>query len=68
VNATAIWLAPLAAGVLIEILGRFQPRRISTIARALAVIERQLSGRAALIVFWIFVGFHLFSRYTVQHP
>jgi len=68
VNVTAIWLAPLAAGLLIEVLGRLRPRRVATLDRAVAMIERRVAGRAVLILFWIFVGFHLFARYTVPHP
>lgn len=65
---TAIWLALLAIGILIEVLGRLRPSRVSTLDRAAAMIERRITGRVILILLWIFVGFHLFARYTVPRP
>jgi hypothetical protein len=64
---TGIWFALLVAGALIEILGRLRPNRVSTFNRAAAMIERRMTGRAILILLWVFVGFHLFVRYTVPH-
>jgi hypothetical protein len=31
------------------------------------MIESRMTGRAILILLWVFVGFHLFVRYTVPH-
>jgi hypothetical protein len=66
-NASAIWIALLVASVLIEVLGRLRPTRVSTLSRAASVMASRTSGRATLILLWIFVGFHLFARYTVPH-
>lgn len=65
---TAFWLALLAAGALVEVLGRLRPNRVSTLNRAAAMIEKRITGRAILILLWVFVGFHLFARYTVPRP
>jgi hypothetical protein len=62
---TAIWIALLIEGFLIEIVGRLRPNRVSTFNRAAAMIERRTAGRAMLILLWVFIGFHLFARYTI---
>jgi hypothetical protein len=67
VNASAIWLALLVACVLFEILGRLHPARVSTLSRATSMLARHTSGRVVLILLWVFVGLHLFARYTVPH-
>lgn len=66
-SVSGIWLALLVAGAIIEILGRLRPKRVSTLNRAVAIIERRVTGRAILILLWVFVGLHLFVRYTVPH-
>ena len=65
--ATAPWSVLLVAGVLLEVLGRLRPNRVSTLNRAVAMIERRVSGRVVLILLWALVGFHLFARYTIPH-
>jgi hypothetical protein len=65
--ATVIWLALLIAGVLIEVLGRLRPTRVSTLNRATSMLATRISGRAILILLWVFIGFHLFARYTVPN-
>jgi VanZ family protein len=64
---TAVWLALLVAALLIEFMGRFRPRRVSTISRAAAKLATLNSGRTLLILLWVFVGFHLFARYTIPN-
>jgi hypothetical protein len=64
-NATAIWIALLAVAVLFEVLGRLRPTRVSTLNRFGSMISRRLSVRVILILLWIFVGIHLFARYTI---
>lgn len=66
-NASALWLALLVAAVLIEFVGRRRPHRVSTLSRATSMAAERIPGRVLLIAFWIFVGFHLFARYTVPH-
>ena len=57
----------LVVGALIEVLGRLRPTRVSSLGRALSMMAQRTSGRAILILLWVFVGFHLFARYTVPH-
>lgn len=64
---TALWWALLAAAVLVEVFGRLRPNRVSTLGRAGTVMSRRVSGRAVLVLLWIFVGIHLFARYTIPH-
>lgn len=66
-NASALWIALLVAGALVEVLGRLYPNRVSTLKRVMSVLERRIGGRALLIALWLFVGFHLFARYTIPH-
>jgi hypothetical protein len=66
-NASVIWLVLLVACVLIDVLGRLRPARISTLSRTTSMVARRTSGRVLLILLWVFVGFHLFARYTVPH-
>ncbi|MGD0852108.1 MAG: DUF6186 family protein [Acidimicrobiales bacterium] len=66
-NASTIWLLLLVACALIEVLGRLRPARVSTLSRATSMVARRTSGRVLLILLWVFVGFHLFTRYTVPH-
>jgi len=64
---TTIWIALLAAGVLLEVFGWLRPNRVSTLSRATAMIEQRIAGRVILIALWIFIGVHLFARYTIPH-
>ncbi len=61
---TVLWLALLGAGVTIELVARTQ-RRTATLSRFLQSIAARGVGRAALLAFWLFVGLHLFARYTL---
>jgi hypothetical protein len=67
VNASALWTALLVVGVLIEIVGRIRPGNVSNLSRAASMAAARIPGRLMLIAFWLFVGFHLFARYTVPH-
>ena len=64
-NATVLWVTFLCVAILIEVLGRRHPRRVATLSRAMSVIARRVPGRVVLIVLWLFVGIHLFARYTI---
>jgi hypothetical protein len=66
-NATAIWISLLVVAALIEVLGRLRPTSVSTLSQATSMMARRISGRIVLILFWVFVGFHLFARYTIPH-
>ena len=62
---TVCWLILLASGVLIELLSRLGRISTPTLNRTGAVIARSVVGRLFLLAFWIFVGLHLFARYTL---
>jgi hypothetical protein len=62
---TACWLIVLALGVLIEVLSRLGRITTPTLNRTGALVARSVVGRLCLLAFWIFVGLHLFARYTL---
>jgi hypothetical protein len=66
-NATALWLVVLIAGAFIELVGRLRPNSVATLRRAVSMGAEHTSVRVLLILFWLFVGFHLFARYTLPH-
>lgn len=63
--ATVGWLALLGASVLIEVLARLGRTRTPTLAQLGAALASRIPGRVLLILLWLFVGFHLFARYTI---
>lgn len=64
---TAIWMALVAAGALIEVLVRLHFTHASTLLRTASMLAIRIPGRAILILLWVFVGLHLFARYTVPN-
>ena len=62
---TISWLVLLALGLVVEILSRAGVLRTPTLARSLTLVGSSLSGRVILVLFWVFVGLHLFTRYTL---
>jgi Family of unknown function (DUF6186) len=66
-NATALWLVVVIAGACIELIGRLRPNSVASLRRGLSMSAEHTSGRVLLIVFWLFVGVHLFARYTLPH-
>ena len=62
---TILWVALLALCMLIELVGRLHPERVSTLSRAASLLATRIPGRVLLALLWMFVGLHLFARYTV---
>jgi hypothetical protein len=62
---TICWLILLFSGVLIEVLSRAGRITTPTLIRTGALVARSVVGRLFLLAFWIFVGLHLFARYTL---
>jgi hypothetical protein len=58
------WLALLGASFLIEVLARFRSTRTPTLAQLGAALATRVPGRVILLLLWLFVGLHLFARYT----
>lgn len=52
----------LVACVLVELLARWRPVRIPTLAEVLTRIMRTRAGRVGMLVAWAWVGLHFFSR------
>jgi hypothetical protein len=59
------WFILLGACVLIEVLARRFPSRFATLAQFGTTIASRRIGRFLLVLVWLFVGVHLFARYTI---
>jgi hypothetical protein len=62
---TVGWILLLAVGVILELASRTHLVRTPHIVRAGALVATRVAGRVILILFWVFVGLHLFTRYTL---
>ena len=62
--ATILWVALLGAVAGLEARAR-RRGRIPTLGRLGSVVASTLVGRLALAALWVFVGLHLFARYTL---
>jgi Family of unknown function (DUF6186) len=56
------FVAVIAALVLLEILGRSPRTRIPTAGEWLGYIMRPRSGRALILLGWLWLGWHYFAR------
>jgi hypothetical protein len=65
VIVTVLWWVLIGGGVIMEIVARRRPRIIAPLSRVGARLASALPGRVALWAGWIFVGLHLFTRYTL---
>jgi hypothetical protein len=65
VIGTVLWFVLLGGSLLLELLARLVPSRFSTLSQFGASVASLRTGRVLLILFWIFVGVHLFARYTI---
>jgi hypothetical protein len=62
---TVGWIVFLAAGLLLELASRTRAIKTPTLVRASDLVATRVVGRVVLVLFWIFVGLHLFTRYTL---
>jgi hypothetical protein len=62
-----LWFVPLGASVAIEILARLVPERFAALTDLASRVASGRLGPLLLILFWAFVGVHLFARYTIPH-
>jgi hypothetical protein len=58
----AIWGALVACAAGLEIVGRLGVGGLSPAGRILATLRAKMAGRAALVVFWTWFGWHVFAR------
>jgi hypothetical protein len=58
----AFWIAVIAAGVVIDRVGRVSYGRIATAEQFVRSISRTRLARSALIAAWLFAGWHLFAK------
>jgi hypothetical protein len=62
---TILWWVLIGAGAAFEVAARVRPTLIVPLARLGARLASNVALRVALWVAWIFVGIHLFARYTL---
>jgi len=62
---TVSWIALLGAGLVLELASRLGAVRTPNLAQTGAFVATRVVGRVALLLFWVFVGVHLFTRYTL---
>jgi hypothetical protein len=56
------YLAFLAIGVALTVIAHRQRSRIPTIGQVFSRLMHTRTGRIAVIAWWAFIGFHLFSK------
>jgi hypothetical protein len=67
VTVADLWWVLIAGSVIMEIVARLRPRSIAPLARVGARLAAALPLRVVLWAGWIFIGVHVFTRYT-PHP
>ncbi|MGD0054988.1 MAG: hypothetical protein ABSC34_06065 [Acidimicrobiales bacterium] len=62
---TVGWIVILVAGLAMELASRLGAVRTPNLTRTGALVATRIVGRIVLLLFWLFVGLHLFTRYTL---
>jgi hypothetical protein len=62
---TVGWIIILVAGVVLELASRLGAIKTPALNRTGALVATRVAGRVFLMLFWVFVGLHLFTRYTL---
>lgn len=62
---TIAWIALFVLVVQIMFLSHRRESRTATLSKTASAVATKVSGRVILLLFWIFVGVHLFTRYTL---
>jgi hypothetical protein len=65
VIGTVLWLVILGAGLAVDVVARRDPTKCATLTQIGAKVSSRGVGRLLLVVLWVFVGVHLFARYTL---
>lgn len=64
-DGTAPWVALALLAAVLELVARLRWGRAAGAGAVLASCARTLPGRLVLACFWVFIGVHVFGRYTV---
>jgi hypothetical protein len=62
---TIAWIALFCVVVQIMFLSHKRHSKTTTLAKTGNAVATRVSGRVILLLFWIFIGVHLFARYTL---
>jgi hypothetical protein len=65
VIVTVVWWALIVASVTMELVSHVRPTQVAPLSRLGAQLARILPLRVVLWAGWIFIGLHLFTRYTL---
>jgi len=65
VIGTVLWCAITVSGLAWELTCRISDGRWPGLREVGSALASSLPGRVALFALWVFVGVHLFARYTV---
>jgi hypothetical protein len=65
VIVSVVWWVLIGASVIMELVARVRPQLIAPLSRLGAQLARVLPLRVVLWAGWIFMGLHLFARYTL---
>jgi hypothetical protein len=65
VIVTVVWWVLIVASAAMELVARGRPEVIAPLSRVGARLARVLPLRVVLWAGWIFLGVHLFTRYTL---
>lgn len=56
------WAALGVAIVVVELIAVRNPSRLTPFGRVVADLRSRAAGRVALVIFWMWFGWHLFAR------
>jgi hypothetical protein len=62
---TVVWWVLIVGSVVMETAARIRPRLIAPLSRVGARLAGLLPLRVVLWAGWVFLGVHLFTRYTL---
>jgi hypothetical protein len=65
VIVSIVWWVLIGASVILELVARTRPQLIAPLSRLGAQFARVLPLRVVLWAGWIFIGLHLFTRFTL---
>jgi hypothetical protein len=65
VIVTVAWWVLIVGALIVEVVARVRPRVITPLSRVGARLAQIVPLRLGLWAGWIFLGVHLFTRYTL---
>ncbi|MGD0883193.1 MAG: DUF6186 family protein [Acidimicrobiales bacterium] len=66
-TVTVLWVVLLSAAVVWEVVCRRSGGRWTSLGELAGAMAARRPGLIILLVLWVFVGVHVFARYTLPH-